>query len=214
VRVGAAINWRPAKAAIFCHRAAALLSGKAALFREPDLPPGPHLYLDIESDLQQSYCWLVGVGSDSDDHIEQFLAPTPQEERAMLSRFINYVAVRAEPSLLHFSGSNFDRRLLLKRLTHYGIEVPRVLETSIDSHKELFYSLCVPASSFGLKEVAGALGYQFAYPELDGFAVAYRYQKAVAEVQPVPAELLHYNRDDVLALRHVIRCTRALGPAA
>lgn len=56
-----------------------------------------------------------------------------------------------------------------------GLAVPTVLSASIDAHKDLFYSEAVLTTSFGLKPVATALGYQFAFPEMTGFQVRYGY---------------------------------------
>jgi Icc-related predicted phosphoesterase len=209
-RVGAAINWGPRKAAIFCERAAALVDGRPRLFRTPRLPPEPRIYLDIESDIQQSYCWLVGIGGDLSDDVEQFFAPSPHDERRMLEAFVAGLSNRTEPALLHFSGSDFDRRLLLRRLAFYRLPIPGVLESSIDSHKELFYSVCMPTAAFGLKEVAEAFGYSFRHRDLSGFDVGYQYQQAARNDQPVDRKLLEYNRDDVLAIRYILRAVAGL----
>lgn len=203
--IGAAISWSAPKAAVFAYRAQSLITGQPIVVRRPKLPPAPRLYIDIETDVQQSYCWLVGVGADDTEYVKQFFAARPDKERSILKAFAHYVSNRPEKAALHFSGSDLDRRLLMDRLAHYGLAVPTVLRASIDAHKDLFYAVAIPATSFGLKPVATALGYQFAFPEITGFDVGYGYQEAISKRRRVPEQFLAYNRDDVLALRYVVQ---------
>ncbi len=66
-------------------------------------------------------------------------------------------------------------------------------------------SLALPTRRMGLKDASACFGYSFAHPEIDGWQVAYDYQKAIQFGKPVPERLLAYNRDDVLALRFLVQ---------
>jgi predicted RecB family nuclease len=205
--VGQALGWRqrPEKAAIFIARARALLEGQPSLLSVPQLPKKPRLYLDIETDLQQSYTWLVGVAEEEGDEVHQFFASHPSEEGDMLRELAVFLKARAGHSLVHFSGFNFDRNVIVRRMESHGIVTPVPLLQSIDCLPELRRSLALPTKGMGLKEAVECLGYRFAHPDLDGFGVAYEYQKAIQAGSSVPERLLMYNRDDVLALRFLIR---------
>jgi predicted RecB family nuclease len=171
----------------------------------PKLPKKPRLYLDIETDLQQSYTWLVGIVEEEGDEVRQFYAPHPSEEGEMLRELAVFLTPKADHSLVHFSGFNFDRSVLVRRMESHGIAPPLPLLQSIDCLPALRNSLALPTRGMGLKEAAECLGYRFAHPDLDGFMVAYEYQKAIGANRPAPERLLAYNRDDVLALRFLIQ---------
>ncbi len=203
--VGEAIGWSPKKAAIFIARAWSCQKEQPLLTSVPELPKKPRLYLDIETDLQKSYTWLAGLATEDSDEVRHFLAPHPKEEGKMLQELAVFLSTKSDYSIMHFSGTSFDRRILVARLRKHGIDPPTSLLQSFDCLRVLDRSLALPTPGFGLKEVAMCLGYRFAYPEIDGWKVAYEYQQAVHHSSPVPDRLLAYNRDDVLALRFLVQ---------
>lgn len=203
--VGEALGRRPEKAEIFVARARAQLEGRPFLVSMPKLPEKPRLYLDIETDIQQSYTWLVGVAADEGDEVHQFFAPHPSKESEMLRELTTFLAANAEHSVMHFSGFNFDRSVLMQRMESHGITPPPSLSQSTDCLIVLRPCLALPSPSLGLKEAVECLGYRFAYPELGGWQVGYEYQQAIRSGKSVPVRLLEYNRDDVLALRFLIQ---------
>lgn len=203
--VGNAIGWSPKRSKIFTVRAQARLDGRPSLVEMPEFPKRPHLYLDIETDLQQSYTWLVGVASEEGDEVRQFFASHPDKEDDILEELSAFLVRVADHSLVHFSGTQFDRRILVQRMEHYNLTPPPALLQSTDFLHTLRRCLALPTRSLKLKEAAEYLGYRFAHSDLDGFMVAYEYQKALKSGHPVQEKLLSYNRDDVLALRSLLR---------
>lgn len=203
--VGEALGRSSKTAAIFVARAQACLNGCPSLVSVPKLPKRPRLYLDIETDLQQSYTWLVGVASEEGDEVRQFFAPHPTKEGELLQELLAFLTAKTSHSVVHFSGSQFDRRILVQRMESYGLIPPPVLLQSTDCLSTLRRCLALPTSSLGLKEAAACFGYHFAHPDLDGFGVGYEYQRAIQAGNSVPERLLAYNRDDVLALRFLIQ---------
>lgn len=203
--VGRMLGWSSRKAAIFVARARARLEGRPILVSIPKLPEMPRLYLDIETDLQQSYTWLVGVAMEEIAEVRQFFAPHPDKEGKMLRELAAFLATKADHCIVHFSGFNFDRRILMQRLQNYVITTPQSLSQSVDCLPALRSSLALPTRRMGLKDASACFGYSFAHPEIDGWQVAYDYQKAIQFGKPVPERLLAYNRDDVLALRFLVQ---------
>lgn len=203
--VGKAIAQSPNTAQLFIARAQARLNGCPSLVSMPKLPKRPRLYLDIETNLQQSYTWLVGVASEEGNEVRQFFAPHPDEEGEMLQELSAFLTTVADHSVVHFSGTQFDRRILVQRMENYDLLPPPALLRSTDSLFALRPCLVLPSRSLKLKEAAECLGYHFAHSDLDGFMVAYEYQKAIQAGSAVPKRLLAYNRDDVLALRFLIQ---------
>lgn len=203
--VGEALGRNPKTAAIFIARAEARLNGCPSLVSIPELPKSPRLYLDIETDLRQSYTWLVGVAPEEGDEVPQFFAPHPSREGKMRHELSAFLTTKAGHSVVHFSGSQFDRRVLVQRMEHYNLTPPLSLLQSTDCLGTLRRCLALPSRGLRLKEAAECLGYRFTHSDLDGFEVAYEYQKAIQTGSPVPARSLAYNRDDVLALRFLIQ---------
>lgn len=203
--VGEALGRSPKTAAIFVARAQARLKGCPSLMSMPKLPKRPRLYLDIETDLQKSYTWLVGVVTEEGDKVRQFFASHPSQEGEMLQELAAFFATKADHCVMHFSGTSFDRRVLVPRMESHRLTPPPSLLRSVDCLPALRSSLALPTKGLGLKEAAECFGYRFAHPEIDGWTVAYEYQQAVRTGQPVPEHLLAYNRDDVLALRFLVQ---------
>jgi len=209
-QVADAIHWNPSTARIFIARAQAHISGEPVVDKRPDIPRPPRIYLDIETDLRWTYCWLVGLIPDDDQTVKQFFAPHPSVERVMLEEMLAYLEAIQSTSMLHFSGSDFDRRILIQRLNAHEFRVPDIINNSLDCHPNLFYSIAIPGSTFGLKKLASEFGYKFRFPHLDGFQVAYDYQRAIESGTKVSDSSLTYNQDDVLALRFVIHSVTEL----
>jgi hypothetical protein len=92
----------------------------------------------------------------------------------------------------------------------HGIAVPDVLASTIDLKHPIQNALAVPLESYGLKEVAGSLGYTYRHPQLDGFIVAHDYLDLAKAGKPIPQQLLEYNEDDVRSLQYVVSKVQAL----
>jgi len=214
--VGRALGWRPKRAIVFPARAQALHEQRPVPIRPLRIPSAPRLYLDIETEIVTSMVpvppvWLVGCHVDHADDVRQFLAAHPRSEETMLREFCDFAADLGDDlSWLAFSATDFDRRILMARLQRYGLPVPPGLATSVDVQPPLRAAVAVPVSSFGLKEVAGAFGYRYRYPNLDGLAVAGEYLDCVRRGRPVPKRLLAYNRDDLLSLRFLVESVERL----
>lgn len=203
--VGRALGRHPSTTTIFIARAQARLTGLPSLVSVPEIPKKPRLYLDIETDLQQSYTWLVGVATEESNEVRQFFAPHPSKEGEMLRELIIFLATGADHTVVHYSGNQFDKRILKERMESHGLTPPPSLLQSVDCLPDLRRTLALPTRGLTLKEAVEYLGYRFAYPELDGLDVALEYERAIRSGQPVPERLLAYNRDDVLALRFLVQ---------
>lgn len=152
--VGEALGRSPKTAAIFVARAQARLKGCPSLVSMPKLPKRPRLYLDIETDLQWSYTWLVGVVTEEGDEVRQFFASHPSQEGEMLQELAAFFATKAEHCVVHFSGTSFDSRVLVPRMESHRLTPPPSLLRSVDCLPALRSSLALPTKGLGLKEAA------------------------------------------------------------
>lgn len=203
--VARSLGRSPKTAAVFIARARAHLEGHPILVSTPELPERPRLYLDIETDLQHSFTWLVGIADEESDKVSQFFASTPGKEREILLELAAFLSDKEGHRLVHFSGRSFDYRILSQRMEYHGIALPRPLSQSVDCLPTLRRSIALPSPGFSLTEAASDFGYEFSYPEIDGWRIAYEYQQNIQLGKPIPENLLAYNRDDVLALRFLLQ---------
>ncbi len=152
--IGQSIGWHPAAAAIFVARAKARLEGYPRLLSTPELPERPRLYLDIETDLQHSFTWLVGIADEESDKVSQFFASTPGKEREILLELAAFLSDKEGHRLVHFSGRSFDYRILSQRMEYHSIALPRPLSQSVDCLPALRRSIALPSPGFSLTEAA------------------------------------------------------------
>lgn len=155
---------------------------------------------DIETDLNQSRIWLIGAHDTETNETKQFF--NPDDERACIEGFINWMAERPHAVPVSFSGSRFDPRVLLKSLTWHGVkDVVKVTARDIDLGNILMYSCVHTFPSTKVKDLADHLGYRFRHPELDGMSVGIMFSQYLRS-RSAPKKwkpYLEYNEDDVMA---------------
>jgi Icc-related predicted phosphoesterase len=167
-------------------------------------PPRPRIYLDIETDLTQTLVWLVGVHSDARNASACFFANSPDEEKEILLSLLGFVGKEPDATICSFSGSNFERRVLQKRLQAY--QLPTDLgDRIVDLCPLVRRSVALPLKSYKLKNLASHFGYQYKHRKIDGWDVAMMY---IDYLRTKDASLRQtfeeYNHDDVMSLPHLI----------
>lgn len=183
---------------------------KAQIFKKPfiiqpiGVPIENRIYLDIETNRDQSTCWLIGVCTDTDNRIVQFRAEEPNKEQAMLQSFIDFVLLHQNHSILHYSSNNIDKNVLQKRMQFYNLAVPLQLESSTNIYMKLSKSIALPIHNYSLYYVSKYCGYKYKYPSMDGLVMLSIYEKALSEGNTIPESLFNKNSDDVFALRHLV----------
>jgi predicted RecB family nuclease len=164
------------------------------------------VYFDIETDPHggDKLCWLVGVLDEASGEFVQHLAQTPLQEGDMLEEFARFCATLDGRYLVSYSGSNFDHRNVSARMRALGIPVPSSLENAVDLLYPVRRAIALPCTGYGLKNVAGCLGFIYRHRDVDGFTVALEYLRLARERRRIPRRFLEYNEDDVRALQHVV----------
>jgi Icc-related predicted phosphoesterase len=196
-------------------RAQAIVEERPVLLRPMQLPGGQEVFLDIETDLRQTYTWLIGVSAGDSDQYEGFFAKSPFEERQILEQFLAFVSRYPTATLVTCSGSRFEERVMRKRLTIHGLPTS-ICERIIDLHATISPAVALPTASFRVKDIGEYFGYQFRHPDLDGFTVAELYESSYCLSQRQRAKrileqkLREYNQDDVLCLPYILRKLRSL----
>ncbi len=177
-------------------------------------PSHPRIYLDIETDLTQTLVWLVGVHSDARDASACFFANSPDEEKEILLSLLDFVGKEPDATICSFSGSNFDRRVLQKRLQAHQLPTD-LSDRIVDLCPLIRRSVALPLKSYKLKSLAGHFGYQYKHRTIDGWDVAMMYLDYLRNKDTSLRQTFEeYNHDDVMSLPHLIESISALTQGA
>jgi len=161
------------------------------------------IFFDIETDIACERVWLIGLLVNG--KFIQLYADNWGQEREILEKFNEILNKHHTGSLVSFSGTNFDHRVLLKAMEKHGIDTyPLTSRRHIDLCNSIRRSFIFPNQRFALKEFGQFIDYPFKHPELDGLAVALGYHRHIEDGKPLNPEFLEYNRDDVDVLPFII----------
>lgn len=196
-------------------RARAIVDGRPYVLSSTfEVPDGPAMYLDIETDVMQSVVWLVGVYSDRTRQFKSFFANDPKnEERKILEQLSEFGREQENERdpIYYYSGSNFDKRVLEARFRKYGIE-QNLTYRMVDLCLKVRNAVAIPLKSYGLKDLARYFGYQYKHQNLDGWAVATMYFNEYLKNKNLEMVTVftEYNQDDVLFLPQLIHKVKDL----
>jgi len=170
-------------------------------FRRPEVGA---IYIDIETDLKQSWIWLIGCLDETTGEFRQFVARGPSAERRMLKKFREYAAARPNPRWISYSNCLFEDRVISARLSFHGLAPLGGPGTIADIYSEIHGAMAFPTvpESQGLKGAATVLGFHYRQPALNGFDVGLL--APTGETESISKALLEYNEDDVRSLKYVV----------
>ena len=183
--------------------------------RLPDVKT--EIYLDMEhmneGVLQLPDSWngflnyLIGVviRTDSEERYIPFFANTPNEEEECWRGFCDLLE-SYEDSTIYYWSKSAEKVYVRKLLNRYGAKpsMRRMFASSIDMFTEFTNTAALPAESYGLKDVAKYLGYEWHLPQYDGMWAMLRYTEYIgSQDTDIRKEILTYNEDDCRAVMHV-----------
>jgi len=167
-----------------------------APFESPENP----VYYDIETSLSCDKVWLIGLLIDGE--LYQLYADDWSEEKRILETFIDILQRFPENTLVSYSGTRFDSRVLLNAMKRHKVNhEPHMVE--VDLCTQIRRSFIFPTRGYGLKELGSYLGYPFGNPSLDGRRVAEQYERHVKDGVPLDPRFIEYNGDDVKVLPYI-----------
>ena len=203
-KVSAAVDIPVSVLERFAIHAKAMVTGKPLVLSRFQKPAGRMLYLDIETNLDQSLVWLVGVYSESRGLFKSFFAKDEDEEKKVLSDLVEFASREPEAAIGFYACTGFDRRVLESRLTANGLPTD-LCGRMVDLCLPLRRAIAFPLKSYGIKSLAGYFDYEYSHPDLDGFGVALLYMNEYRNThnQTLQAKMLEYNKDDVMFLKQL-----------
>ncbi len=171
------------------------------------IPTGEIVHFDIETDLYTTYntkrVWSIAVHHKN--KVIPFLARRWEEEKKILTDFLNYIKGLENPILFSYSGHHFDKNVLEYAFIRHGLDTDYFLNCK-------HYDLCTilkqhyifPVKSYGLKEIGKYLGYKYSNPDLNGLYVAQKYMRCQEMGKKLSIDILLYIIDDVKVMEHII----------
>ena len=171
------------------------------------IPNDRFLYLDIETDLKSGKIWLIGL--EIDGKYTQFYADTLEQEEEILLKFVKVLKANPEVTLVSFSGTNFDIRVLKSAMERFGMDTKELTShLHIDLCTLIKRSLILPNQSYTLKNLGKLFKYSFKHTHLDGFVVALKYIAHIEKGDPLEQEIFEYCEDDVKVLPYLIEAIK------
>jgi len=162
----------------------------------------PPYFLDIETNIQGTLIWCIGIFDSVEAKISQFFLEPEADESSILKDVVQLLSQRPASRILSFSGSAYERRILRKQLETNNIDKD-VSRRILDVHPIICGKLKKKALR-GLKTIAAKYGYKFKYDDMNGRKAASLYDDYKRNKrQSIKNKLLEYNKDDVMALGHL-----------
>ena len=185
--------------------AEALRNCKAVQLSTLIIPEKPLMFVDIETDLAQSYIWLISVFIEGKQNsFRQFYAKTPAEEKSVLCGFLSYCKRFRGCVICYYSGSGFDERVIKNQIVTHKLD-GSTLGNWFDLCLAIRRSIILPTGSFTLKVVSDYFGYTYRHPGMDGFGAAMMYRFSIDNRDESTAKrFLEYAEDDVMSMHHII----------
>ena len=204
----------PARAARMLLHARAMTEGRAFVLAGATPPPPALLLIDLESSADRhDDPWLVGLLGPGEAEVRQVESLDP----ACHGEVIEFVdaALRAVPGARPASWGSYDRDVLRKCCSRLRVPRPGWLSDWFDAHNWVRRTLVPPCPTYGIKALAGSLGFAWQHGDVDGYTVGTAYSAWRDRGVPFPRERFReYNRDDVWAMARVMRRTTALVESA
>jgi len=195
-------------------RARSLCTQKIVQLKQLQLPNENRAYLDVETHIHGEFIWLIGLHVEDEDKTYSLYAANPKQEKQILIDMLRLLNERPGLNLLSYSGCRIEQNMLSKRLT--GHDLPCLMAKSIrDIYFDIHSCMAFPTQGLKLKDIAKWCGFKWRQTEMNGYKAAMLYGSTGNLAKAAKREVIEYNEDDLLALKHVLLyCTKMLEPGA
>jgi len=171
------------------------------------------VYLDIETTglYKDPQIWCIGMYLKRSNKFLQLTAEELDDEEKILRKFAEIIK-KEKGNIIYFAGNHFDERVLKRRFSYYGIDIP---ELKFIDFKTVLRKITIriPFKNYGLKELASLFGYSYKFPNLSGREIPWLYQHysrmrerdfLTDSKEKILKKLLLYNKDDVMSLKFIV----------
>lgn len=195
---------------------------KAVWLADPELPPRPLVWFDLEGDPEGEevdkaiYLWGLALDDGASEPKPEAIVAEFEDEggRAAWERFVARAAeiLESHPGARWVHYHNYEKTWLRDYARRYGAPpgfAERMEQALFDLyHKVVRRALRLPLYSYSIKQLAPWVGFDWRNPEAGSAWSIVQYQKAreardPAERQHLLDEIVKYNEDDLWAMRAV-----------
>lgn len=161
------------------------------------------IFFDIETDVDRNRVWLIGFLID--DNFIQLFANNWEQEKEILTKFIEVLKEHPDSMLVSYSTKNFDFVTIRQALERNELDVDFFRKyPHVDLGTSLSRTFIFPNQSYALKELGAFLGYNFKHADLDGLYVALNYMAYADNGEELDPNILEYNEDDVRVIPYLL----------
>lgn len=193
--------------------ARALIEDRPILRQRPVPVVHDALFLDVETSLSPSDVWMVAFAS-AQGTIEQICELERRDRKRLLLALDTRIRDLAPSQLVQWSG--YDRNALEAAYRSVGHKPPGWLgkEMWLDAMWWTYTAFVLPLQSMSVKRVSEYFEYKYAEDLLNGLQVGCWYQNYLGSGEPFDVSRVRvYNRDDVEAVRHIVKAVQRLADA-
>jgi predicted RecB family nuclease len=188
-------------------QALALRDGTVYVLNTPALPQSPvHIYLDIETDPDVGFTYLIGliVVQDGIERRLSFWADAKNQEADIFAKFVHEVISHEEFIVFCYGSHERDFLTRMRKAVAEQSAVDRILDRLVNVLTIIYNHVYFPTYSNSLKEIAKYLGIHWADVDADGLqSILWRHSWEDTADPVWKFKLLTYNMDDCMALKRV-----------
>jgi predicted RecB family nuclease len=173
----------------------------------PQLVDDPvRIYLDVESDPEEGYVYLIGlVVCDGEDEKQLSLWADDKDQEQLILEQLLEVLAEYDTFVLLCYGSH--ERAFLRRMKQDSVrarQIDRAIDSSVNLLSVIYSHIYFPTYSNGLKDVAACLGFRWGAPDASGRqSIVWRARWDATRDDKWKQLLIDYNLDDCRALKLV-----------
>ena len=161
------------------------------------------VFVDIETNLTGTFVFMICIVDVQQNICKQFIAYEENdiEEIKIINKFLSFASTYKK--LYCYSGSDFETRILRKRLEYYKIpreNLPLIKDLCYKLRKNLLTHL----NTYELKSLGSLFGFNWRH-NIDGIEIPELYHEFLSSKDKKILRIIQEkNQDDVMALRHIL----------
>ena len=197
-------DWPYDKLVRFQNQAKTLLSNEPVILKKTEFPEvETEIYFDAEGDPTNGIDYMFGVltRKDGKEGYKYFWAKDKDDEERMWKEFLDFLIPLESFVIYHYAP--YEIQVFNKMVKKYGAPeevISKFKDNTIDLYTYAVEGAVLPLYFYGLKDVAGFLGYQWQAKDAGGAESVVWYNEWLKTGdKKIKEKIVKYNEDDVRA---------------
>lgn len=192
-------------------KALAIRNNKIYIYKRPQIPTAKFkIYLDVEGDPGRDFYYLIGLVVDDGNSIEKlsFWADEEKDSAGCITAFLNAIQQYENKQIYHYGSyeKTFSRYMSKQIGGTDGVLLDEIFDSSENILTTIYSRIYFPTYGNDLKQIANYLGFNWSIKNVSGIqSIVWRLIWERNRNQSIKDNLLVYNIEDCLALRHLTR---------